>query len=199
MNTIVATRMPSTTSVASNPPSAVRSKFHCLSFANQAATFCELDLHFQLGVLCSQSVQLSAFGILQWCARRVAGFPGLPHPFPQRDLVHTNVARNLGNRTAVVDDERYRVSLVLLGISLACRTPFLCLPKDRATLTPCPPNGERSSWTLRDCVDAGNSGRDPGVSAAPRHAGRHSEQAVSAASEPTGAERLPRGGGESTI
>jgi NAD(P)-dependent dehydrogenase (short-subunit alcohol dehydrogenase family) len=35
--------------------------------------------------------------------------PGLLHPFPQRHLVHADIARHLGHRPMIIDDESYLI------------------------------------------------------------------------------------------
>src|SRR5580658_4398743 len=88
--------------------------------------FCELHLHPQFGDrrlvipgLGPQPDQLGPLGITQWSIR---GLPGLrsischSHPFAKSHLVDADVTGDLGDRAATVNDESYRVRLVLRSI-----------------------------------------------------------------------------------
>jgi hypothetical protein len=74
--------------------------------------------------------------------------------------------------------------------------PFLCLPKDRATLTPCPPNRERSSYTLAASAAKEAGAYDLWACAMTRHAfiGLYERRAESAASMLDLAARIARRG-----
>src|ERR1019366_3345523 len=96
--------------------------------------FCELHLHPQLtdrGLvipgLGPQPDQLGPLGLAQ---RGIRGYPrcrGLSchlHPLAQSHLMDADVAGDLSDRTATVDDESYRLLLVLRRKCAACRTHF---------------------------------------------------------------------------
>ena len=88
--------------------------------------FCELHLHLQLGdgrlVIPGLSPQPDQLGPLGLTQRGVRGLPGLrgischSHPLAKSHLVDADVAGDLSNRAAAVNDKSYRVCLVLRRI-----------------------------------------------------------------------------------
>src|SRR5450755_371136 len=95
---------------------------------------CERCLHPQLGDrglvipgLSSQPDQLGPLGLAQRRIRVLPGFRGLSchlHPLAQGHLMDADVAGDLSDRTAAVNDESYRLLLVLRRKCAACRTHF---------------------------------------------------------------------------
>ena len=101
------------------------SKLYYFPSANQVATFCELDLYLQLGVLRvgvfqfrAQPDQLEPLGLVQWRVNRdlrclCVAF--LLHPFPKAHLMDTDAPGHLGDRPAALHHEGNRLGLVLIG------------------------------------------------------------------------------------
>src|SRR5450631_1042235 len=95
---------------------------------------CERCLHPQLGDrglvipgLSSQPDQLGPLGLAQRRIRVLPGFRGLSchlHPLAQGHLMDADVPGDLSDRTAAVNDESYRLLLVLRRKCAACRTHF---------------------------------------------------------------------------
>src|ERR1022692_3406945 len=123
--------------------------------------FCELHLHPQLtdrGLvipgLGPQPDQLGPLGLAQ---RGIRGYPrcrGLSchlHPLAQSHLMDADVAGDLSNRTAAVDDESYRLLLVLRRKCAACRTHFSLSRKIRAAKPGVHRSGNGS--VVRSCPD----------------------------------------------
>jgi hypothetical protein len=88
--------------------------------------FCELHLHPQLDDrrlvilgFSSQPDQLGPLGLTQRGIRILPGFRGISchlHPLAKSHLVDADVTGDLSNRTAAVNDESYRMRLVLRRI-----------------------------------------------------------------------------------
>jgi hypothetical protein len=112
--------------------SAIAANFTACLSRTKSLLFCELGLRIELGVLGSQSFQLGAFGIVHGVLVDSLDSLAFSSLISQCDLGHTDVTRNLDNRTPIVDGERYHLGLVLVGMP-SVSNQFLCLPKDRAT------------------------------------------------------------------
>src|SRR5450755_2069207 len=96
--------------------------------------FCELHLHPQLGDrgfvisgLSPQPGQLGPLGLIQRRIRILSGLRGISchfHPLAKSHLMDADITSDLSNRTAAVNDESYRLLLVLRRKCAACRTHF---------------------------------------------------------------------------
>ena len=97
--------------------------------------FCELHLHPQLGdrglIIPGPGPQPGQLGPLGLTQRRIRILPGLRgsschfHPLAQNSIpVDADVTGDLSDRTAAVNDESYRLLLVLRRKCAACRTHF---------------------------------------------------------------------------
>src|ERR1035441_7853394 len=96
--------------------------------------FCELHLHPQLSdrrfVIPGPGPQPDQLGPLRLAQRGIRILPGLRgsschlHPLAQCHLMDADVAGDLSDRTATVDDKSYRLLLVLRRKCAACRTHF---------------------------------------------------------------------------
>src|SRR5450755_465914 len=97
----------------------------CLS-RTRSLLFCELHLHPQLSDyrlavpgLSAQPGQLGPLGLTQRGIRILPGFHGISchlHPLAKSHLMDADVTGDLSNRTAAVNDESYRMRLVLRRI-----------------------------------------------------------------------------------
>src|ERR1022692_3058997 len=153
--------------------------------------FCELHLHPQLtdrGLvipgLGPQPDQLGPLGLAQ---RGIRGYPrcrGLSchlHPLAQSHLMDADVAGDLSNRTAAVDDESYRLLLVLRRKCAACRTHFSLSRKIRAAKPGVHRSGNGSSLVTGGGLKiAGTSAADE-MGAAIKLAGSQAAEEIGAA------------------
>src|ERR1039457_1289966 len=144
--------------------------------------FCQLYLHPQLGdrrfVIPGLGPQpLGPLGLAQRGIRVLPGLRGSSchlHPLAKSHLVDADVAGDLSDRTATVNDESYRLLLVLRRKCAACRTHFslsrrigqLCIPRcvsaSSTTLTAAsgPTSGERPA-TLQPARQSSGSPTQP--------------------------------------